>query len=87
MIIAVWEFSPVGNRKREDMGMCEFCELYMTSKEIAKEKKLNHGINSTFKAVLREIKTKDRIRKGTIDGKPMKLVYCPTCGKKLSELK
>lgn len=41
------------NRKREDMGMCEFCELYTISKEIAKEKKLNHGINSTFKAVLR----------------------------------
>lgn len=67
--------------------MCEFCETYLFAKQSAKERKKEFGINITLKVILTEISTKNRVRKGALDSMPMKLVYCPSCGKKLSELK
>lgn len=66
--------------------MCEFCEMYMVAKEYAEETACRHGIDTDFKVIFAEIKTKGRRRKGMTCSMPMELVYCPQCGKKLSEL-
>ena len=63
--------------------MCEFCETYKFLKEQVKQIKKEHGINTYFKVRLCREKYKDRIHKGTYTDKPMKIVYCPTCGRKL----
>ena len=66
--------------------MCNFCDLYETSKKFAKETTPN-GINVYFKICLREIRIQNRIRRGTYTHRPMDLKYCPECGKKLKGTK
>lgn len=68
------------------MPMCEFCELYQFEKEEAKLVKEKLGMNTYFKAKLYVYHVKDRIKSGTMTHKGMKLAYCPTCGRKLSEV-
>ena len=63
--------------------MCEFCELCQFAKEEAKQLKNKSGINTYFKARLYEYHMKDRKVRATMTFKGTKLVYCPTCGRKL----
>lgn len=67
--------------------MCEFCEEYLQEKKNAKEKKEKQDIDTTIKVEMRVIFTKYRVSRGSHSNGAKKLVYCPTCGKKLSELK
>lgn len=64
--------------------MCKFCELYNYQKQAAKEFKKETGINTTFRASLIEIRTKDRVRRGKLTHDSVKLVFCPECGMRLS---
>lgn len=59
--------------------MCEFCETYETAKELEKES----GIKNNYYAVLRERSVVNGREKGELNHRPIKLVYCPSCGKKL----
>lgn len=65
--------------------MCEFCEQYEYLKEEAKERKKKNGINTYFKVRLFEYMVQNRIRRSGINWRPMKLNYCPVCGRKLSK--
>lgn len=66
--------------------MCEFCEMYLYAKENARERKKEFGINTYFKAKLFEYSVKNRVSKGSLTYRGVKLVFCPTCGRKLSEV-
>lgn len=66
--------------------MCEFCNTYLFAKEKAKERKRETGINTYFKVKLFEYSVKNRVRKGALTYRGMKLVFCPMCGRKLSEV-
>lgn len=59
--------------------MCKFCETYEFSKELANK----FGIENHCYAVLQERSVIDGKEKGCLNNRPMKLVYCPSCGKKL----
>lgn len=65
--------------------MCEFCEQYEYLKEEAKERKKKNGINTYFKVRLFEYMVQSRIRRSGTNWRPMKLNYCPVCGRKLSK--
>lgn len=65
--------------------MCEFCEMYLFAKENARKLKKEHGINTYFKIRLYEYSVKNRVCSGSLTYGGMKLVFCPTCGRKLSE--
>lgn len=75
----IGEFSFAGNRKREDMGMCKFCEMYESTKELEEES----GIKHNYYAVLQERSVVNGKEKGILNNRPVKLVYCPSCGRKL----
>ncbi len=66
--------------------MCEFCDMYLYSKENARKLKKETGINTYFKAKLFEYHVKNRVRKGSLTNRGVKLVFCPTRGRKLSEV-
>ncbi len=63
--------------------MCEFCETYKQAKKAAAESKKETGVNTYFRVKLFEYSVRNRVRKGSMTYASMKLVYCPTCGKKL----
>jgi len=64
--------------------MCEFCDTYFSAKKEARERKKKHGINTYFKVRLYEYSVKNRVCSGSLTYRGMKLVFCPTCGKRLN---
>lgn len=62
--------------------MCKFCEQYNTSKEIYEEK----GMKANYYAVLQERTIVNGKEKGILNNRPVKLVYCPSCGRNLTEV-
>lgn len=61
--------------------MCEFCEQFNASKEISEES----GMRINYYAVLQERTVVKRERKRNLNNRPVKLVYCPSCGRSLTE--
>lgn len=61
--------------------MCEFCEQFNASKEISEES----GTKINYYAVLQERTVAKGKEKGMLNNRPVKLVYCPSCGRKLTE--
>lgn len=61
--------------------MCKFCEQYKASKEIAHEQ----GMKINYYAILQERTVKGGKEKGVLNNRPVKLFFCPSCGKKLQD--
>lgn len=61
--------------------MCEFCEQFNASKEISEE----NGMKINYYAVLQERTVVNGKEKGILNNRPVKLVYCPSCGRSLTE--
>lgn len=59
--------------------MCNFCEMYETAKELEEESGTKHN----YYAVLQERSVVNGKEKGILNNRPVKLVYCPSCGRKL----
>lgn len=66
--------------------ICEFCELYEQAKVEAKHTKEEIGVETRFEIKLQEYEVKDGKRKGSLLHRGMKLIYCPICKRKLSEV-
>lgn len=86
MIIAVGEFSPVENRKREDMGMCEYCKESKTIISSIKQfedriETVVGGIQGNKLKVSTIIQTAIQIPPPAFSETEIK--YCPMCGRKL----
>lgn len=64
--------------------MCEFCEMYDSAKELAEERKRLRGIDTMFEVLIRQTKKLNGMKRGTVDGRPVKLKFCPLCGKQLN---
>ncbi len=62
--------------------MCEFCEQFNASKEISKESEMRIRCYD----VLQERAVVNGKEKGILNNRPVKLVYCPSCGKNLTEV-
>lgn len=63
--------------------MCEFCKLYKWAKETTEQIKITADINTHLSIRLHEEREKDGIIRSAMTYKPMKLIYCPSCGKRL----
>lgn len=61
--------------------MCEFCEIYQQAKESEKIA----GLKNNYYAILRERSIVNGREKGELDHSPVKIHYCPECGRKLTE--
>lgn len=64
---------------------CEFCETYEFYKNDAKKSKAEHGLEIRFSAVLGIDGYRNDIHRMSHRDGGHKLVFCPTCGKKLVE--
>lgn len=64
---------------------CEFCETYEFYKNYAKKLKAEHGLEIRFSAVLGIDGYRNDIHRMSHRDGEHKLVFCPTCGKKLVE--
>lgn len=62
--------------------MCEFCQLYEDTRKLEKEL----GFKNNYYAVLQERTVVNGKEKGIVNNRPVKLIYCPSCGKKLEEV-
>lgn len=65
------------------MKECEFCEEFRYAKRMSRKMKKACGVNTYFKAILHEYGMKNRVKQGVLNHRPLKLVYCPSCGRKL----
>lgn len=65
--------------------MCKFCSAYSWARHFAKKMKKETDINTYLSVCLFEKHVKNRQTKATHTHRPMQLVYCPTCGKRLNE--
>lgn len=61
--------------------MCDFCEQFNASKEISEE----NGMKINYYAVLQERTVVKGKEKGILNNRPVRLVYCPSCGRNLTE--
>ena len=65
--------------------MCEFCEIYQIAETSAENTKRETGVKTKFRIRLFAESFKDGISRSHVTYRPTKLVYCPECGRKLSE--
>lgn len=82
---------PVGNRKREDMGMCEHCndnnDVFLSERTLSKNSEALTGIGcyicSENKTLSIEACIDNTYVKPLYIEKDIKINYCPMCGRKL----
>lgn len=67
--------------------MCKFCDAYRLARHFAKKMKKENDINTYLSVRLYENHVRNRQTKATHTHRPMQLVYCPTCGKRLNSRK
>ena len=66
---------------------CKFCKMYEDERSLAKERKLEHGVNTYLKIRLYSSCVKNRATVSACSFRPMKFRYCPVCGKKLKGMR
>lgn len=64
---------------------CEFCEQYENSKKINDDINEQNIIEAELKVALVAEHYRDGYRVGSYTDRPVELIFCPMCGKRLVE--